>query len=124
MEQQILGFREQVESYFGGRPKRGDRYSAILKEQAVALALDLGSQGERLGAVATTLGVGVGTLQRWVEATPHGPSRMRKVEVVETDGSLIQDQGSSKGLTLATASGHRVEGLALPEVVLLLEALG
>ena len=124
MEQQILGFREQVESYFGGRPKRGDRYSAILKEQAVALALALRSQGERLGAVATALGVGVGTLQRWIEAAPHGPRRMRKVEVVETDGALISNQGSGKGLTLATASGHRVEGLALPEVVLLLEALG
>ena len=30
MEQQILRFRELVESCFGGRPKRGDQYSVIL----------------------------------------------------------------------------------------------
>jgi hypothetical protein len=123
MEQQILGFRERVESHFGGRPRRGNRYSAKLKEQAVELALAMVDQSDRLGSVASALGVGVGTLQRWMDVPSDSPARMREVEMVDAGRALVQDRSARRGLTLATASGHRVEGLALAEVALLLEAL-
>ncbi len=124
MEQEILEFRLRVESYFGGRPRRGARYSVGLRAQAVELALAQMARGERLGAVASALGIGVGTLQRWLEATGDSAGRLREVEVVETGERPVQDRDGRGGLALATASGHRVEGLSLAEVAQLLGALG
>jgi hypothetical protein len=82
------------------------------------------AQGKRLGAAATALGVGVGTLERWIEAATPSSQKLRQVDVVESDEVLDEGRNSGLGLTLATASGHRVEGLTLAEVALLLEALG
>ncbi len=124
MEQRIASFRHQVEVYFGCRPGRGCRYPASLRAEAVDLALEAQSNGDRLGRVAAALGVGVDTLRRWIEAAPPRPIQLRAVEVVEADEVAIMNRSHREGLVLVTVAGHRVEGLALADVALLLEALG
>lgn len=124
MEQRIASFRQQVETYFGCHPGRGSRYPVSLRAQAVEVALEAQSNGDRLGWVADALGVGVGTLRRWIEAAPAQRPQLRAVEVVETDEPARLNRDFRGSLVLVTASGHRVEGLALDDVTLLLEALG
>ena len=123
MERQIARFRRQVESHFGGRPGRGSRYPEPLRALAVEVALERLAKGGRLGSVADDLGVGVGTLRRWVEAVPRRGGSLRAVEVVEDKPSATEEHFSTGMLVLVTAAGHRVEGLNLGEVALLLEAL-
>jgi len=98
MQHQILAFRVQVESYFGGRPRRGVRYCATLRTQAEELASAQLSRGDRLSEVAVALGVGVGTLRRWMEAAPPGSRRLRQVEVVEVTRELGEDGGREEAL--------------------------
>jgi len=122
MERQIERFRRQVETLFGGCQGPGVRYPEALRALAVQVALGAVGQGQRLSTVARELGVGVGTLQRWVEAVPRESGSLRAVEVVSDDAGA-REQNAPDGLVLVTAAGHRVEGLALAEVALLLESL-
>jgi hypothetical protein len=85
MEQRIASFRQQVEAHFGYRPGAGSRYPESLQTQAVEMGLEAQSHGDRLGQVADALGVGIGTLHRWIESNPPRPPRLRTVEVVEAD---------------------------------------
>ena len=124
METQIEQFRRQVEALFWGRPGPGVRYPKALKALPAEVALEAVDEGERLGTVARLLGVGVGTLQRWVEAEPVQGSSLRAVEVVRDDDTTMAEATPGGGLVLVTAAGHRIEGLALAEVALLLESLG
>lgn len=124
MEKQIAKFRRQVEALFGGCPGPGVRYPEALKALAVKVALESIEEGEHLSTVARLLGVGVGTLRRWLEAEPVWSSPLRAVEVVrDADTALVQARPGGD-LVLVTATGHRIEGLALAEVALLLESLG
>ena len=123
MEKRIERFRRQVEAYFGGRPGRGARYSEELRTEAVSIARDWLARGEVLSSIASNLSVGTATLQRWLDAAPVRGRELRPVEVVEVEDASAGRWSSGSGLVLITASGHRVEGLDLAEVALLLEAL-
>jgi hypothetical protein len=90
----------------------------------VEVALEAQSNGDRLGRVADALGVGIGTLRRWIEAGPSRLPRLRAVEVIEADDAGSRNRELQGSLIPVTSAGHRVEGLALADVVLLLEALG
>lgn len=116
-------FRTQVVAHFGGRPGQGARYPEALRTRAVELALAELAAGRRLGPVAEEMGISAGTLGRWMEAAPAQAGQLRTVEVVAAGQVSSQERGDAEGLVLVTAAGHRVEGLALAEVALLLEAL-
>ena len=122
MKSRITQFRSQVASHFGGRPGPGARYPEGLRALAVEVACLGVGRGKALGSVAVDLGVGAGTLRRWLESSSGGSSPLRAVEVVEDEGVEVTDVRGG-GLVLVTSSGHRVEGLALGEVALLLESL-
>ena len=124
MQRQFLRFRRQVEAHFCGRPGRGARYPVALQTQAVEIALATLAEGGRIGPVAKELGVGVGTLRRWTEAAPRRAQPLRVVEVVEASPAPSAEGNLEGSLVLVTVGGHRVEGLALAEVALLLETLG
>jgi len=86
MEKRIARFRRQVEAYFGGPPGRGARYPLAFRTSAVEVASAWLASGERLGRVATELGVGALTLRRWLEAAPGASGRrLRPVEVVSNE---------------------------------------
>ena len=123
MEREIARFRREVEGLLGVRPGPGARYPEVLRQVAVGVALAELRDGVRLGSVAADLGVGVGTLRRWVEATPQVEGTLRAVEVVEDRAAVSGEASRTEGLVLVTASGHRVEGLGLAEVAQLLESL-
>jgi hypothetical protein len=124
MGRQISRFRREVEAHFGGRPGPGARYPQRLRALAVEIAAAELALGRRLGEVSEALGVGTATVQRWLGASSSQSSSLRPVEVVRDDAGIDRTGVTpNAGLTLVTASGHRVEGLALAEVALLLEAL-
>lgn len=115
-------FRRQVARHFGGRPRKGVRYSAELRAEAVALAQAAVEQEQSLRSVAAGLGIGSVTLAGWLEAPPK--TEWRAVEVVEEPDREIVTSPGLPGLVLITAGGHRLEGLCFDEAVLLLGALG
>lgn len=127
MEDRIASCHSQLAAYFGDRnPGRGVRYLSILRAEAAEIATASLAHGGYLGSVATQLGVGDGTLRRWIDtAVPQRVGQLRTVEVVDT-GKAAHAQGHDHGgkLVLVTAGGHRVEGFSLAEAALLLESLG
>jgi len=123
MESRTARFRRQVEAHFGRRPSRGSRYPESLRAEAVEIVSGELVRGVGLSAVGGDLGVSAGTLRRWIEASPRRAGQLRAVEVVASTESPREDGGRREGLVLVTANGHRVEGLSLAEVALLLEAL-
>lgn len=123
MEKTIARFRRQVEAHFGGRPGPGRRYPEALRSLAVEVGSTRLAEGWSLATVAEDLGVGVVTLRRWIEETSARRSPLRAIEVVRDEPASVDDSKSENGLVLITAGGHRVEGLALAEVALLLESL-
>jgi hypothetical protein len=90
----------------------------------VEVALEAQSNGDRPGRVADALGVGIGTLRRWIDASPPRLPQLRAVEVVEADCAAKMNREHRGSLVLVTAAGHRVEGLTLADAALLLESLG
>lgn len=125
MHDGMEGFRRRVERHFGGPAGRGARYPEELRAEAVWLARAAVARGASLGSVAAELGVGGGTLARWLEDPPA--KEWRAVEVVEepAPGAVSRVEPSSRpGLTLITLRGHRLEGLSLDEAAALLGALG
>ncbi len=125
MHDGMAGFRRRVERHFGGPAGRGVRYPEELRAEAVSLARAAMDGGASLGSVAAELGVGAGTLRRWLEAPPA--SSWRAVEVVAEPEPLAEcpaESSSRAGLVLITSHGHRLEGLSLDEAAVLLEALG
>lgn len=123
MDKRSARFHRRVEEHFGGRPGRGARYSASLRCEALEIVEERLASGERLSSIAGELGVGVGTLQRWLEIAPSTAPGLRSVELVEIEQPCGLPLGAGAGLSLITAEGHRVEGLALSEVALLLSEL-
>lgn len=125
MHDGIKEFRRRVERHFGGRASRGVRYPEELRAEAVSLARAAAERGASLGSVAGELGVGAGTLTRWLEDSPA--SSWREVEVVagpHPSAMSSVEPFSRPGLVLITLRGHRLEGLSLDEAAALLEALG
>jgi len=124
MHERVEGFRRQVEQHFGGRPGRGARYPEAVRVEAIAITDWLVTRGASLGEVAGRLGLGVATLRRWLNSPPEEIPELRPVELTETEETQVVRNGSCGSLSLITAGGHRVEGLEVDEVALLLEALG
>lgn len=125
MHDGIEGFRRRVMRHFGGRVSRGARYPGELRAEAVSVARAAMERGVSLGSVAAELGVGVGTLGRWLEDSPA--REWRAVEVVEEPEPAAErsvEASSRPGLVLITSRGHRLEGLSLEQAGILLEALG
>ena len=131
MEERITWFRTEVGMQFGGRPGRGARYPEELRCEAIEIARGALDRGASMSSVARRLGLSPGTLERWLEQEEQSglsescrPRDLRPVELIEAavPGSKMSSPGA--GLVLVTAAGHRVEGLGLGEVAVLLEALG
>lgn len=124
MHERVERFRRQVEEHFGGRPGRGSRYPEALRAEAIAITDWAVTRGTRVVEVAERLGLGAATLRRWLASPPDALSELRPVDLIEPEEPQAGRNGSGGSLSLITAGGHRVEGLHLAEVAVLLEALG
>jgi len=124
MDERIEDFRRRVERHFGGRPGRGARYPETLRAEAIAITDWSVTRGSRVAEVAERLVLGVATLRRWLASPPDELSELRPVDVIGPAEAAAEPVRREGQLALVTVGGHRVEGLRLDEVALLLEALG
>ena len=98
-------------------PERGKPYSPGLKARILEYVASRVDEGASVAAVASELGMSAETLRVWrvgrARASSHG---MVPVRVVE--------EAARSGVSVVSASGHRIEGLTLDEAVVVLRALG
>jgi hypothetical protein len=107
--------RDAVASLPSGRSRR---YSPTLKTRILDVVRASREQGASWEQLAEQLGVSLETLRRWYVAhPPKAARRMRRVRVVG-------EQERLGGMSVVSASGHRVEGLTLDQTIALLRALG
>jgi transposase-like protein len=111
-------FREAVRRH-GGRGPRG-KYTAELREQAVAYLRCREAAGARPTTVAKELGVDKRALKAWADAMGNDAPAptFHPVELIATT-----QQPSAGRLTLHGPGGLRVEGLTVPELVTVLRGL-
>ena len=101
----------------GAEQRRGLRYSPELRQLAVEYATQASAQGASRLEIAESLGLSEATLVRWQQGTgAAGPAPLHEVVVVE--------RAPGHAPVLVMPSGARVEGLSVPELVMVLEALG
>ena len=101
MDEAVERFRRQVRRELGDRQGAERRYSAALRQQAVAHWRAREAAGDGLPAVAAALGVAAWSLRRWAQ-----DGRLRRVAVIE-DGAPL-----ARGVSvIISADTVRVEGL-------------
>jgi len=109
----------QLRSALRAARRSARTYPATLQREVAELAVARRSTGRSLWSTAEAVGLGVQTVQRWVE-TVGPPSVFRAVEVTpEATVPVVADDG----LVLVTSQGHRVEGLTADQVVSVLRGL-
>ncbi len=95
--------------------RRNTAYSGRLRRRVVGWVREAQASGKRPGEMERALGVGWGTLARWLSAS------RKSVELVQV--AVEPRNVPSDPLAMVTPGGYRVEGLTLVEVVKLLEHL-
>jgi Homeodomain-like domain len=101
----------------GAEHRQGLRYPQELRQLAVEYATKALAQGRSQREIAESLGLSEPTLVRWQQGTGvAGPVALHEVVVVE--------RAHASAPVLVLPSGVRVEGLSVPDLVMVLEALG
>jgi len=101
----------------GAEQRGGLRYSPELRQLAVEYATQASAQGASRWEIAESLGLSEATLVRWQQGIRvAGPGALHEVVVVE--------RAPASAPVLVLPSGVRVEGLSVPDLVMVLEALG
>ena len=114
-DRKTFALRDAVAALPSGRSRR---YSSALKARILDVLQARRAQGASWAQLAEQVGVSLETLRRWSATTStKGAARMRRVRVVA-------ERPASSGVSLVSASGHRVDGLTLEQIVTLLRALG
>ncbi len=102
-----------------GRKRRNERVPRALRVELVGSARMQRRAGRSWRSIAEALGVSSSGLQRWCAAPQPPGATLRRVRLrVEARSCAL-----SQSLVLVTASGHRVEGLAVADAVVLMRAL-
>lgn len=114
-DRQTSALHDAVSALPSGRSRR---YSPALRSRILDVVHARRAQGASWAQLAEQLDVSLETLRRWYATTStKGVTRMRRVRVVA-------ERPASSGVTLVSASGNRVEGLTLEQVIAMLRALG
>jgi transposase-like protein len=115
-DRQASALHEIVSALPSGRSRR---YSPALRARILDVVQAHRAQGASWAQLAEQLDVSLETLRRWCASTSRkkGAARMQRVRVVA-------DRPASSAVSLVSASGNRVEGLTLEQVIALLQALG
>ena len=117
MRERILQFRKLAEAENARRERL--RYSAALRQEAMAIFAARRREGASIDMVAAELGLSRASLDRWQArgGKPIAPVPFRQVEVVN-DARL-----ASPNLRLVTPRGFVIEGLPLTNLLALLPTL-
>jgi hypothetical protein len=97
------------------RPGQGRRYGAAIRSRISRVAMKLRAAGASWGAVGEAFGMPLETVRRICVGREPGEPGFVPVEVAPETGQV--------GITLVTPSGHRVEGLNLETLTVLLARL-
>lgn len=109
----------QLRSALQAARRSARTYPATLQRQVAEVAVARRGAGHSLWSTAEAVGLGVQTVQRWVESVAP-PTTFRAVEVMpEVAVPVVADES----LVLVTSQGHRVEGLTADQVVSVLRGL-
>lgn len=112
VEEQGRGLRDELD---GERRKAGAdhrwRYSSDVRERVVAYAVACSADGESHGRVAERLGVGQGTLSRWIRRRRRAKVGVRPVAIVPAGGRHAAPPGARAPLRLVSPRGFVVLGL-------------
>jgi hypothetical protein len=103
MDDAVERFRRQVRRELGDRQGAERRYSAALRQQAVAHWRAREAAGDGLPAVAAALGVAAWSLRRWTQ-----DGRLRRVAVIDDSAPPPPARGV---IVILGADTVRVEGL-------------
>jgi transposase-like protein len=96
----------------------GKSYPPELRRRISAWARDVIAGGASMTATARTLALDLRTLRAWLRDATARSTALVPVEVV------ADEPAQRAGLRVVSPAGFRVEGLALDEVVALLQVLG
>jgi len=100
----------------GHGPARGKRYTPKLKARIIEFGHSRRAEGASWAQIAEDLGVAFETVRRWCSVDVESPRAMVPVQVVA--------EPSVRTVSIVSAAGYRIEGLALHEAVALLRELG
>jgi hypothetical protein len=112
MDEAVRRFRRQARVEIGERFGVERRYSAPLRQAAVAYWRQRESEGDGLPTVAAALGVAAVSLRRWAQ-----DDRFRAVTVVDDPGP------TARVTVVVEATGVRVEGLDVATAAALIARL-
>jgi transposase-like protein len=102
MDEAVERFRRQVRRELGDRQGGARRYSAALRQQAVAHWHAREAAGDGMPAVAAALGVAAWSLRRWAQ-----DGRLRRVTVIDDSAP----PPVREVVVIISADAVRVEGL-------------
>jgi len=117
MEERARRFRAEVAVLNGDRDGRRT-FSDELRAEALEYMSSRRKQGASFGQITLELGLGASTLDKW----RCGQTRFRRVVAKEGLPQARRSVCAGK-VSVQTASGLRIEGLALSEVIELAKAL-
>ncbi len=107
MDEAVRRFRQQAHRELGDRQGAERRYSAGLRQQAVAYWRARETAGDGVRTVAAALGLGPVSLRRWAQ-----DARLRPVRVIEAAPTR-----PARLVVVVDAAGVRVEGADLETAV-------
>jgi transposase-like protein len=100
------------------------RCSSDVRERVVAYAVACSADGESHGRVAERLGVGQGTLSRWIRRRRQAKGSVRPVAIVPAQGRHAAPPVARAPLRLVSPHGYVIEGLEPELPVSILQVLG
>lgn len=119
METKAAEFQAAVRKQAGGGPR--NRYTAVLRAQAVEYGRARSAEGVSLESAARELGLAPKSLYKWSKAGGRSGPGFQRVAVV-ADKEALTRAGSP--LVLHAPGGVRVEGLDVETLAGLLRRLG
>lgn len=125
MKSDVDRLRREIAAIRVREPFHARRYPAELRRAVVAYAHEQRRRGSRRHRVARELGLTDQTLAVWMRSSS---SVLRPVTVVPTSSTVRTSDSQppvhrEPGPVLVLASGHRIEGLAFDQLVVLARAL-
>ena len=101
---------------------RTQRIPTAVRARVVAYARAARGRGESWRRIARAVGLSPSGVQRFAQAKRRQPRGSFLPVVVQTPPE--EHRFDRSGLSLLTASGHRLEGLSLEQALVLVQALG
>lgn len=112
-------FQRLIRDAHSGRDSRGRRYSEAARALAVRYCRKCRDEGASFYRIASDLGVGVSTLERWLKEAPEPVNEKTRIREVR----LAESSPASRSMRVTFPNGLCVEGLGTRELIELIRGL-